>query len=95
MMLTLNNGKKMPVMGVGTYNGFGQNKPDTTLAEAVQMALEIGYRHIDCAHAHNNEVEIGVAIQYGRDVLKIRRLSSKCCTYANFRYIEICFFLLL
>jgi len=52
----------MPILGIGTFSGFEAEKPMTT-SEAVTFALKIGYRHIDCAYAHNNETEIGIAIK--------------------------------
>ena len=54
----------MPILGVGTFSGFEPDKPLST-TEAVLMALKEGYRHIDCAYAHNNETEIGKAIEIG------------------------------
>lgn len=56
-MITLNNGNKMPSIGLGTWNS------DCKLVkQAVTTALNSGYRHIDCAKAYENESEIGEAI---------------------------------
>ena len=54
---TLNNGVEIPVLGFGVY----QTPPDETL-EAVRVALETGYRHIDTAAAYGNERQVGEAI---------------------------------
>jgi 2,5-diketo-D-gluconate reductase A len=43
---TLNNGVEIPVLEFGVY----QTPPDETI-EAVRVALETGYRHIDTAAA--------------------------------------------
>ncbi|MEU4314859.1 aldo/keto reductase [Nocardia sp. NPDC024068] len=55
--LTLNNGVRMPALGLGVF----QTPPDETTA-AVSAALELGYRHIDTAAAYGNEREVGRAI---------------------------------
>ena len=48
----------MPAIGLGTW------KSETNLVgRAVYAALEIGYRHIDCASIYGNEKEIGEAIE--------------------------------
>jgi len=64
---------KMPFLGIGTFEGFDPDSKSLTTSEAVSLALEVGYRHIDCAFAHNNEVEIGKAISYGLENLNIPR----------------------
>jgi diketogulonate reductase-like aldo/keto reductase len=57
-LLTLNNGVQMPALGLGVF----QTPPEET-TEAVQAALETGYRHIDTAAAYGNEREVGEGIR--------------------------------
>ncbi|KAG8540591.1 hypothetical protein GDO81_018985 [Engystomops pustulosus] len=59
--ITLNDGHKIPVVGLGTY--APQEFPKSMAAEAVKVALEFGYRHIDSALIYGNEVEVGQAIR--------------------------------
>ncbi len=53
----LNNGKKIPVLGLGTFGS--DNYSATEISEAVDYAIRHGYRHIDCASVYMNEKEIG------------------------------------
>jgi 2,5-diketo-D-gluconate reductase A len=55
---TLNNGVEIPVLGFGVY----QTPPAETI-DAVLVALDTGYRHIDTAAAYGNEREVGEAIR--------------------------------
>ncbi len=55
---TLNNGKKIPKLGLGTW--FIDNDK---AAEAVRNAVEIGYRNIDTAQAYGNEAGVGEGVR--------------------------------
>jgi diketogulonate reductase-like aldo/keto reductase len=54
----LNNGLKMPILGLGTWALSG-----SSAIRAVNWALEEGYRLIDTATIYGNEREIGKAIK--------------------------------
>ena len=54
---TLRGGAKIPAIGLGTF-GSDKYGPEE-VASAVIRAVEVGYRHIDCASVYGNEVEIG------------------------------------
>jgi diketogulonate reductase-like aldo/keto reductase len=57
---TLKSGRTLPAIGLGT---FGSDKYSAhQVADAVSGALEVGYRHIDCAAVYGNEAEIGKAL---------------------------------
>lgn len=55
--LILESGAKLPTLGLGTWS-FEPND----VGAAVKHAIEIGYRHIDCALIYGNEAAIGEAI---------------------------------
>ena len=57
--LTLNNGVQMPQFGLGVYS-----IPDgDETYNSVMTALKCGYRHIDTAHAYQNERSLGRAVK--------------------------------
>lgn len=57
---TLNTGAKIPAVGFGTFANEGA-KGETYAA--VTKALDVGYRHLDCAWFYLNEGEVGDAIR--------------------------------
>jgi 2,5-diketo-D-gluconate reductase A len=56
--IKLNDGNTIPQLGFGVF----QIDPDET-AEAVQRALEVGYRHIDTAEGYHNEAGVGEGVR--------------------------------
>ena len=57
-LLTLNNGVRMPAIGLGVF----QSPPEQT-ATAVAAALAQGYRLIDTAAAYSNERQVGEGLR--------------------------------
>ena len=57
--IKLNNGVKMPILGLGTWQIHGIEETE----EAVLYALDVGYRLIDTADIYGNEEGIGRALR--------------------------------
>lgn len=57
--VTLNDGNKIPQFGLGVYMIPG----DADTKEACKEAFALGYRHIDTAHAYQNERGVGAAVK--------------------------------
>lgn len=55
---SLNNGNKMPLLGLGVYD---MHAAEAT--EAVRFAIETGYRLIDTAAMYGNEIQIGEGVR--------------------------------
>ena len=56
--ITLNDGTKIPQFGLGVY----QVPEGAETENAVLDALKMGVRHIDTAHAYQNERQVGRAV---------------------------------
>ena len=56
--ITLNNGVEMPQVGFGVFQ-----VPPEEAQQAVENALEAGYRHIDTAAGYANEEAVGKALK--------------------------------
>ena len=57
--ITLNDGTKIPQFGLGVY----QVPEGEATINSVKTALEMGIRHIDTAHAYQNERSVGRAVK--------------------------------
>ncbi|XP_075711910.1 aldo-keto reductase family 1 member C23-like protein isoform X2 [Rhinoderma darwinii] len=59
--IIMNDGHKIPVIGFGTY--APEKFPKILAEEATKVAIEVGYRHIDCADLYGNEADVGRAMR--------------------------------
>lgn len=79
---TLNNGVKIPKLGLGTWL-----IPDDKASEAVENALAMGYRHIDTAQAYGNERGVGEGIKKSgiarSDIFLTTKLAAESKSYED------------
>lgn len=71
--LTLNDGNTIPQFGMGVY----MVPAGEATKDAVSEALSMGYRHIDTAHAYQNERSVGEAVRESGIVRKEVFVTSK------------------
>ena len=60
----------IPLLGFGTWRLDKSNA-----SEAVSVALQTGYRHVDCAAIYGNEKEVGNGIKDGLETIGLDRSS--------------------
>ena len=58
-VVKLNNGVEMPRFGLGTF----LQPSDEVCEQSCLTALKAGYRHIDTAHAYQDEAGVGRAVK--------------------------------
>ena len=75
--LKLNSGYKIPQYGLGVYQIEGNEATE----KACLAAFEIGIRHIDTAHAYQNERGVGSAIQKSKIPREQLFITSKLWIY--------------
>ncbi|XP_040197622.1 3-alpha-hydroxysteroid dehydrogenase-like [Rana temporaria] len=79
---SLNDGNRIPVIGFGTY--APETEPKSKAEEATELAIKVGYRHIDGAYLYGKEAEVGRAIHKKIADGTIRRedlfLTGKLCS---------------
>jgi diketogulonate reductase-like aldo/keto reductase len=67
--ISLPSGDRIPVIGLGTWDLF-----EDELIVVLNQALTLGYRHVDTAFMHGNEIGIGLVL---REWLENKRLKRK------------------
>jgi alcohol dehydrogenase (NADP+) len=66
--LPITNTDTIPALGLGTWKSSNGEA-----AQAVSKAIEIGYRHIDCASIYQNQKEIGTALAEALSAEQVKR----------------------
>lgn len=76
------NGDKVPIIGLGSWRASEEETK-----EAINSALENGYRHFDCAPVYMNEKAIGQVFKQWIDSGKVKRsdlfVTTKLPPFAN------------
>lgn len=59
-----NNGQLYPILGLGTWQATAvlDDEQQAAIVNAIKTAIDIGYRHFDCAAIYSNEKSVGKAV---------------------------------
>ncbi|KAK2089619.1 Aldose reductase [Saguinus oedipus] len=60
--LVLNNGAKMPILGLGTWKS-----PSGQVTKAVRLMIDIGFRRINCTHMYRKENALQAVVHDPRE----------------------------
>ena len=71
--LRMNNGKDIPIIGLGTGGRSTGIPEDKLVIQMVRDAIDLGYRHIDTSSSYLNEEAIGEAINEAISEGKVKR----------------------
>ncbi|CAG9773771.1 unnamed protein product [Ceutorhynchus assimilis] len=78
----VSSGRGMPIVGLGTWKGNPEEMENT-----VDVALEVGYRHIDTVFNYNTEESIGKILKEWIGSGKVKRenlfITTKLLNYGN------------
>ncbi|KAG9130425.1 hypothetical protein Leryth_004383 [Lithospermum erythrorhizon] len=89
MSITLNNGLKMPMIGLGVWRTEGKD-----LKNLMINAIKIGYRHFDCAADYKNEAEVGEALEEALQTGLVKRedlfITTKLWNSDHAHVVEAC-----
>uniref|UniRef100_A0A1I7VLL6 Oxidoreductase n=2 Tax=Loa loa TaxID=7209 RepID=A0A1I7VLL6_LOALO len=75
-VIKLNSGHYIPSVGLGTW----LSEPGQ-VGNALKIALNNGYRHIDCAHIYKNQIELGGAFAERADVFVTSKIWNTFHSY--------------
>uniref|UniRef100_A0A8C6IDR9 Aldo-keto reductase family 1, member C20 n=1 Tax=Mus spicilegus TaxID=10103 RepID=A0A8C6IDR9_MUSSI len=88
----LNDGHFIPILGFGT--SAPQEVPMNKATEATKIAIDAGFRHIDCAAVYQNEKEVGLAIRSKIVDGTVKRedifCTSKVWTFHRPELVQVC-----
>ncbi|KAF4415134.1 alcohol dehydrogenase [Fusarium acutatum] len=65
-VLKLNDGNNMPMLGYGlgtVLHKRSRDQKNDAIVTTTKLAIEHGFRHLDCAELYNNEKELGDAVR--------------------------------
>ncbi|KGN43183.1 NADP-dependent D-sorbitol-6-phosphate dehydrogenase [Cucumis sativus] len=89
MAITLNNGFQMPVMGLGVWR-MEKHK----IKDLILNAIQLGYRHFDCAADYKSEAEVGDALAEALESGVVKReelfITSKLWNSDHGHVVEAC-----